>query len=357
MLGLAPDEAAAFWLIRMDSGSFDARAQAEFDAWRSETPGNAAAFERAKNVWKTFEDADSIPDLAALRESALAARPRLRRVIWIAAGAGLAATLVAAVTFDIDNVRSKTTNVRQAAAASTAVHPDLPASMELKRPDQGLFTTAKGERRAVKLADGSTVTLNTDSSIRIALTSQRRVVQLLRGQALFEVAKDHSRPFVVKAADRQVTALGTVFEVRLEPDRMKVTLVEGKVVVDAISDYGKSAAIIPKVLTPGEELVAIIGEPPQLVKVNVEQQLRWRDGFAEFSDVPLGTIVREMNRYSARQIVINDSATANLKVSGIFRTGNPERFAAIIGGLLPVRAASLPDGRIELVSGNDQRSK
>src|SRR3546814_16085472 len=90
----------------------------------------------------------------------------------------------------------------------------------------------KGERRTVRLADGTAITLNTDSAVRVGYVADRRLVRLLRGQALFEVAKDPHRPFVVQAGAKQITALGTIFEVRLlDSARMTVPLVEGKFVV------------------------------------------------------------------------------------------------------------------------------
>jgi transmembrane sensor len=216
--------------------------------------------------------------------------------------------------------------------------------------------TNRGERRTIGLADGSTLTLNTDSAVRVAYSPARRFVSLLRGQVLFEVAKDRRRPFVVQAADRQVTALGTIFEVTLDRTLMKVTLVEGRVVVDAISDRPANAAIIsPMVLTPGQEFVATIGSAPQLARVDVDQQLRWREGFVEFNDIPLAKAVEEMNRHSNHQIVIHDDAAGSLRISGVFRTGDSERFAAIVGELLPIETLLLPDGHVVL-SISDQKA-
>lgn len=347
--GLAPDEAAAQWIVLVDGGQLSDRDQAEFEAWRAESEVNAAAFARAEAAWNLFEGADGDPTLGALRASALATEREPRRGLWLGAGAaaGIAASLLMAVTFNAGSLPflggRQSTVVAQKSGSTIA-----PAR---NAPDRGEFVTAKGERRTIRLADGSTLTLNTDSAIRVGFTSTRRLVRLLKGQALFEVAKNPHRPFVVQAADQQVTALGTIFEVRLDADRMKVTLVEGKVVVDGIHDRpGSNAAaiMVPTVLAPGEELVAVNGAKPQLAKVDVDQQLSWLEGFVEFKDVPLANAVQEMNRYSARPLVIGDAATGDLRVSGLFRTGNPERFAAIVGELLPIRQRSLPDGGVEL---------
>jgi transmembrane sensor len=347
-IGLSPEEAASHWLVRLDSEALDQRENAEFEAWLAESRANADAFENARRAYAQFDEADGDPHLDALRAAALTAGPEPRHGLWLGVGVGIAASLLFAIGVGMNGLPDWAAD-RPAALPSERIAQAAPAPA---LPDRGDFATAKGEKRVVRLADGSAVTLNTDSAIRVGYTAERRLVRLLRGQALFEVAKHRARPFVVQAGDRQVTALGTVFQVRLDSDRMKVTLVEGKVVVDGVDGTarGHGAVIVPTVLTPGEELVAMLGAPQQLAKVDVDQQLRWRDGFVEFDDIPLEAAVREINRYSGRQLVIRDAATAKLRVSGAFRTGDPERFAAIVGELLPIRARDLPDNRIELVA-------
>ena len=354
--GLAPAEAASHWLVRLDSRSLSDREQAAFEAWLAASPANAEAFEAAKRAWSLFDDATDDPLLEAIHASALEVGPERRRGLWVGLGFGVAASLLAAVTIG-PHIISARGEPRPIAAELVAAAPNPQPVRVAARPDWADFATARGERRVVRLTEGSTVTLNTDSAIRVAYSDRRRLIHLLRGQALFEVAKNKAWPFVVRAGDREVTALGTVFEVRLDSNRMKVTLVEGKVVVDGVDDrpVPESGAVVPTILTPGQELIATDGQSQILTKVDVEQQLRWRDGFVEFEDVPLGQAVREMNRYTRRELIIGDARSAQLRVSGVFRTGNPERFAAIVGELLPVRAQGLPDGRIELASSDDIR--
>lgn len=340
--GLTPTEAASEWLVRLDQGPLTPQEQQAFDSWRA-TPAHAAAIARAENVWNLFEG-ENDPHLRALRESALAAGPEPRRGWWLGLGAGIAASLAAAFFFGAHVVDIERRTALGAPTQSIA--------QNSATPDQnGDFATGRGERRTIKLGDGSVVTLNTGSAIRVSFSQQQRMIHLLRGQALFEVAKNRAVPFVVQAGDRQVTALGTVFEVRLDVNRLKVTLVEGKVVVDGVADRPRNgvAAIVPTVLSPGEELLSMAGAPFQLAKVDVEQELRWREGFVEFEDEPLANAVREMNRYSDSQLVIADPKLASLRVSGVFRTGNTARFASIVGELLPVTARTT-DGQIELVS-------
>ncbi len=346
VLGMTPDEAAAAWIIRVEDGPLSPADQATFDTWKAESPANLAAYARAEAAWRLFDDTPADPVMDAMRASALASGSPPRRRLWAGVGIGLAASLLAVVALNTGWLPF----ARSADAPQVAAKADPAAVTAPKAPASGEFATAKGERRTVRLADGTAVTLDTDSAIRVAYVAERRIVRLLRGQALFAVAKDPHRPFVVHAGTNQVTALGTVFAVRLDASRMKILLVEGKVVIDEDEDSprDKSAVMVPVVLAPGETLVTTDGAKPVVERVDVDQALRWREGFVEFSDTTLTEAVAEMNRYSGKQIVLRDTATGNLRVSGVFRTGNPERFAAIVGELLPVRQRDLPDGGVEL---------
>lgn len=345
--GMTPDEAAAAWIVRVEDGPLSPADQEAFDAWKAQSPVNEAAFVRAEAAWHLFDDPSGDPLLDAMRASALAAAPSKWRSMPAVIGVGVAAVLLAAVAFNTDFLpfgqKTATRQIAENSAAPPTTGPTAPAS--------GEFATARGERRTVRLADGTAITLNTDSAVHVGYVAEQRLVHLLRGQALFEVAKDPHRPFVVQAGEKQITALGTIFEVRLfESDRMKVTLVEGKVVVDEVADElaDNAPVMVPSVLAPGDALVVADRARPIRLKVDVDRQLRWRDGFVEFADATLAEAATEMNRYSDKQIVIGDRAVGRLRVSGVFRTGNPERFAAIVGELLPVRQRPLSDGDIEL---------
>jgi transmembrane sensor len=355
MRGLSPDEAASRWLVRRDAGWPDPSEEAQFEAWLADSAVNTEAFARCERTWALFDQADGDPNLNALRESALAGGAEPKRGVWVAVAMGVAASLLAVVGLGVTTLSGwGPAKVEQAAVQSPARAQVQPGSRAVAAasPGRGDFATAIGERRTIELADGSSVTLNTGSAIQVAFTTQKRFIGLLRGQALFTVAKDHNRPFVVQAGDREVTALGTVFQVRLDPNLTQVTLVEGKVVVDQIvNEAGKGrAGVAPTVLYPGHELSVGLGIKQLLKRVDVDRQLLWREGFVEFDDVPLSTAVEEMNRYSSHLIIFRDPQIAKLRVSGIFRTGSPERFASIVAEVLPVSSRRLKDGHMELVS-------
>src|SRR5262249_55156254 len=132
--------------------------------------------------------------------------------------------------------------------------------------DGGIFTTAVGERSTVALSDGSSVVLDTQSRIDVAYSPDQRRVRLTSGQAWFQVAHNAGWPFVVEAGDRRITALGTAFDVRLgnRENSVQVTLVEGKVAVEAIqSPLARFIRSAPpaSVLSPGDSLVVSGAQP------------------------------------------------------------------------------------------------
>lgn len=334
-LGMTPDEAAIYWVLQHDRGDLTAAEQASFDAWLAASETHARAFRKANGVWDVFDQADADPHLTALRQAALATRPARRR--WIpAVGAGIAASLAAAAVLLPGQLQLADGSVQAPGNEVAAASAPQPAAIR--------FSTAKGERRTVQLPDGTRVTLNTDTAVALAYTPGSRLVRLTRGQALFEVAKDASRPFTVEAAGRRVTALGTVFEVRLDPGRMKVVLVEGRVVVDRASAASEPLDPAPTLLKPGQALVAELGVPQRVAAVDVGSELMWREGYVSLEDAPLATAAAEMSRYTATSIRVLDDETGRLRISGVFRTGDADRFTGLVRELLPVRVERLADG-------------
>jgi transmembrane sensor len=345
--GMSPVEAAAHWLVRRDAHELSPAEEAEFDAWRAD-PVNADAYRRASGAMGLFDsDLGTDPHLKALRQAALDATPAPRRRFQTVA-ALMAASLVGAITLvAIERSGPVAPTTRPTTVAQAPVTPVV----QPVRDAPTEYVTGVGERRTVKLADGTTVTLNTRTRLAIAFTDGRRLVRLLRGQALFEVFHDRTRPFVVEAADRQVTALGTIFEVRVDPGRVNVVLIEGRVVVDRTPEAARafdSAPLAPTLLKPGEEFSVALGAPQRVGSVDIDRQLLWRDGFVEFDDEPLGAAVAEINRYSSRPITLGDDGVASLHLSGVFSTGAPDRFVDAVGAILPIQSKKTPQGGIEL---------
>jgi transmembrane sensor len=151
---------------------------------------------------------------------------------------------------------------------------------------------------------------------------------LVRGEAFFEVAKDPTRPFVVTAGSRQVIAVGTAFNVRLQDRQLRVTLVEGRVRV-IIAPAPDSPAlpvtpVTPVTLEAGSALVATENGVERIEKLDVARATSWRSGTLVFDGERLADVVAEMNRYSHEKLVISNAVLADRKVSGVFEpAGGP----------------------------------
>jgi transmembrane sensor len=193
-------------------------------------------------------------------------------------------------------------------------------------------STDIGERSLLVLADGSRVTLNTASAVHADYTGHERRVILVRGEAFFDVAKDATRPFVVSAGSRQVIAVGTAFDVRLQGSQMKVTLVEGKVQVvrgaDLIGAARTSAQPQSAVLLEaGSALVTQDDGADHVERLDAARATSWRSGRLVFDGERLADVVAEMNRYSRERLEIADPALQGRQVSGVFEPTSGVAFA------------------------------
>lgn len=333
---VTPDIAAeaALWVARLHGPERNPAMEREFRAWQQRSAAHREAFERCTDVWMEVprlkvSDAYGAVASARLGEQ----RKGARRAAWqwaMAAGVG--------VLF----------------AGSLA--------MLQSWRDQGVYGTAVGEQRSIVLDDGTRMLLNTGTKVRVAFDAARRSVEIGEGEALFEVAKDANRPFVVHAAGSEVVAVGTAFAVRFtdSPSQgggLAVTLIEGQVSVRP-AQAGEGVGLAPPApvtLRPGDRLrldhragARVADTVTRVDRPNVEQVVAWRRREAVFQDVPLADAVSEMNRYSRTPVVLSGSLpSAGLHVSGVFRTGDNAGFARAVAALhgLTVREGS---GRLEL---------
>lgn len=195
---------------------------------------------------------------------------------------------------------------------------------QVQLADSARYTTAVGESRSITLADGSKVTLDTNSAIEVPKWGERRLVKLTKGQAYFEVAKDAAHPFVVTSGGKSVEALGTAFTVRADLNNYDVALLEGRVKVN----LGMAGAR-DTILNAGDTL-ALSGKTMTIRHKYAGKAADWIDGLLTFDAMPLGQIVEEMNRYSARKIVLKDAALKAKPFSGTFRlNGSDELVQAL----------------------------
>jgi transmembrane sensor len=201
--------------------------------------------------------------------------------------------------------------------------------------------------------------LNTGSLVEVAYTAARRDLRLLRGQAIFEVAHNPDRPFVVTAGARRITATGTAFDVRLYGEAVRVVLIEGHVAVTPVTRTGLQR-IVPMLgsqeLSAGEALTAPQDGPVRVAAIDVERATSWRRGQVVFRDDPLAAAVAEMNRYSDDKLAIDDPRVAALTISGAFGAARSENFRAALTAYYPLEIRKRAD-RVSVLAWRDEASE
>lgn len=304
------DAAAAAWAARVDRGPLSDEEQAALEAWAAKDPRRAGAYAKALAVSAHLDRAQGLgADFAPAAHPVAKAADRRR--LLATGGLLAAASVVGAVGY---------------------------GAISLK----GRVTTAKGDIRRAPLADGSAVTLNTDTTIRATFDGKMRRVDLLRGEALFDVAKDPARPFVVVAHDVRVRAVGTSFSVRRRADGQVTVLVREGVVEVWRGAEGKPVRLTAQhaVLAPSAGALA----PSRVDPAAVDRALAWREGLIDLDGLTLGQAADEFARYSDRRIVIDDPAIARLKMTGAFSASDPDGFAKAAALSLGLKATTRADG-------------
>ena len=332
------EQAAAAWLVRRDREEWNNADQAKLHAWLSASTAHRVAFIRLQAAW---QQADRLKALAAgtTKNGTLLPGHRPGRLQPAKSEAPLSRheNLDGGVVAR-HNRRPRVPVPRMLGASVAAVC--LAAAIVvgwIAWSHQGTsYRTAIGGISAISMKDGSTVTLNTNSDIRVALNETERRVDLERGEAFFEVAKDPNRPFIVRIGDQRVIAVGTKFSVRREPNHVRVIVTEGRVRVEHSEPHQPADAAL---ISAGG--VAVAGAAGVLVQdkslSDAEERLSWRQGIVVFRETLLSDAVAEFNRYNTRQIYIEDPALGSMRIGGHFRTHNAEGFVRLLAEAFPIR--------------------
>jgi transmembrane sensor len=231
-----------------------------------------------------------------------------------------------------------------------------------------IIQTERGERREVSLVDGSIIQVDPETRLRVKFEHHIRNVYLERGRALFRVAKDPTRPFLVRADDTIVRAVGTAFGVDLQKQDVVVTVAEGRVAVFPMhrsSPMGDAGAVpvppaateaaarsaLPRIsenssvppapelfLTAGQQVtVQSSGSAEPVRKVDSGRELAWAEGRLVFDNDTVAAVIEQFNRYNRVQLHVSDETLARRHVSAVFNASEPESFIAFIQGATAVR--------------------
>ena len=317
-------EAAALWHERADHEYVSVETLDALDTWLIESPDHAAAFRSIERTWSGLRSAAQDPAILELRQEAarrLTPRPLAshRPSRW-AAAALIIVSLGAALWIMVPR---------------TSFELSLRAWLkgQTSSPTIQRYATKTGDRLIITLDDGSQVTLNTATQLDVVFSKKSRTVRLLEGEALFEVTKEASRPFVVQTQDRRFVAVGTAFDVRIQTDQVKVTMLQGTVSAESIDPVSPARTTV----TAGEQLIAGAHSIGRVRRVDPERETSWRHGQVIFDDTRLSEAIDELNRYSTARIELDDAKLADLRISGTFDTGRTSAFVEAVTAYFPIR--------------------
>ena len=334
------------WFMRTKDGGMTDEDNRAFEAWRAADPAHARAYDARKTAWEELgrmaemEGVESLmaPTFAdSIREQTIAAfasvrkavgRPRFAPMI----GGAAAATVLLLIAA---NVRDLT----------------IPAPTPSQALAMADYMTEVAEIREVTLADGSVVTLGAQSALDVDFSAGQRRVELIKGEAFFDVEKDPARPFLVAADDMVVRVLGTKFDVHLGAEAVRVSVAEGRVEVlkpDETAELAEPEGV-SRVLTGGERVIAEKqGDVLETETVAANSVAAWRAGRLVYVDAPLKEIIADMNRYSNKNILFADPAIGEIEYTAVFKTDEIDAMVTLMAASLGIEAAQSRDSHIVL---------
>lgn len=322
--------AAAGWFVRLESAEVSLEETLAWQAWLAENSSHARAFARIEEVSRVLRD---VPAPSALSARVLARdrydgsstlgdwkAPRHQRRLWISLGAAASFALFA-LTFAF----------WRAPAASNA------------------YETAVGENRSVTLSDGSTISLGGDTRIEVALSPKLRAIELTRGEALFKVAKDSSRPFKVRAGNATIIAVGTEFNVERDSDRAVVSVTEGRVEVKPIAGF-LPVALLQEFKPKLRSVRVSAGQQTTAGSAGIEEPTKmedppagWQIGHLAFRLQPLRYVLEDVNRYASKPIVLESENMGSLIITGTVERENIDGWIKSLEHAFDLQATEQPE--------------
>jgi transmembrane sensor len=324
------EDKAAAWLARRDAG-LKAGEDGEFAAWLAADARHRAAYLRLSLAWERSARLMRLRPEGEPIDADLLAPPHApglwnswrRSWRFLSLTASLAAVAALVVWWIVSSGATRT------------------------------YRTEIGGLSRVVLKDGSAVTLNTDSELRVQFTLARRQVELVRGEAQFQVAHDAQRPFEVTAAGRVVRAVGTAFDVRLgDGQSVEVMVTEGRVALVGATDQGLTdiGAAPVTTLAAGESAVANGSEVSvrRIAATEVSRRLAWESGELSFQGETLLQAVAEFNRYNRTKLRVDDPLIEDLAIGGNFQALDIESFVTALDRSFGIHSRTAADGTVIL---------
>lgn len=354
-------EKAGEYYLDLQDGTMDAAELKAWQGWMAQHDDHRRAFARMETLWGVLDLAGA-PEKAALEglQDAQVADNVAEKPL---ASGGSVLSMVAP---EQAKSTAKPTYAWFGAIAASIAAAFIMGVLILGPADKSnqpaplQYYTAAGEQRVINLADGSIVELGTNSAVQVRYSDDVRNLTLTDGEAVFTVAKNPKRPFVVRAGQGSVTAIGTVFNVRKSADNVQVRVLEGTVAVRPVDEQDERArgranpggASQPVALvTAGRQTeYGPTGNMAPVIVADVHEGLAWRVGVLTMVDWPISDVIQELNRYLTDEITIGDEAVGSMRFTG---TVYPDQVDAWLDGLqqgYPIEVVRLGGSTILMVA-------
>jgi len=338
-----PTTVASVWLTRLHEGRLSSRESAEFADWLRDSPLHVHEFLECLAVWESLGHVH-----IELDDRSLAAIGNVVDIDRARTGGAGSMTVR-------HNASRRRFGVAAVAAAVAVgmIGAWLVIGTPASNPTADVLTTDIGEQRSVTLPDGSLITLNTQSTVRVDIQRGERNVELLSGEVLFGVVADPSRPFVVTVDDTQITVVGTEFNVRRHDDRVLVTVIEGSVRV-AQPYLGAGGVPREELLLTGGQQSAVSDVGFSVMAVEVADVVAWKERKLVFDRTRLADIADEFNRYNRKQLIIDGEALGNKRFSGMFFSNDLDSFLKALEVIESIHIETNSDGTRVIVRITDR---
>ena len=302
------DQQAHQWMVLLTSDEADDRDRSRFERWLAIDTDHQRAWQETQLLWQQSSQLKSLgrlhqPKSPSHQDKVTPLRPA-RRWTQIGTGLALAASLLLAVGLWLPTSPNNESGVN--------------------------YRSELASSRQIHLPEGSVITLGANSEIELYLTEQQRQVNLVRGEAFFDVAKDSRRPFLVNTDTTQVKVLGTRFNVNQLQERAKVSVESGLVAVT----HKQSQKQVE--LTPGERVISSTEGLGEISLQDAAKSGAWREGLRLYFDAPLTDVIEDFNRYSQRPLQLQDPALGQLSLTAVFPTDNIDAMVNSLSDVLPL---------------------
>lgn len=332
---------ASRWIARLNSGAFSSDDETALRAWLDASEHNRQEYQAQITLWQEF---------GTLEAGLLS--PESQAASAVVSSEGETRNTSNVLEMPIKRVWRRLSMAAAGLVAASLFTGFLIFSGDgpaVSGPQR--YLTQKGHQTEALLADNTRILMNTDSNLVVEYKEELRHVALEHGEVFFDVAADPDRPFIVETVWGNVRVLGTQFNVLISDGGLRVDVLEGLVEIVPSAELVEHES---DVFLAANESLSVGGNGAAgnvLEREMVQEVAPWRDGVLTFYDQPLQDVVRELNRYSNRELRIVSTELRDVAVSGSFNIGDVPAFLEGLEAIMPIKALRR-EGAILLQSTN-----